>query len=79
VTSYYLSGAVRFPVDCELYQRYETLTNWEEFVAKHFPSQVIPSKAKDRTTLHHQLDQQLHQDPEFERLHQQFRSKIAQP
>jgi SRSO17 transposase len=77
VTSHYLNGAVRFPVDCELYQRYETITDWEEFVAKHFPSQVIPSKAKDRTILHRQLDQQLRQDPEFERLHQQFRSKIA--
>ena len=29
VTSHYLSGAVRFPVDFALYRRYEEVTHWE--------------------------------------------------
>jgi SRSO17 transposase len=77
VTSYYRSGAVRFPVNYELYRRYETVTDWERFVRQQFPSQIMPPTAKERAKLHRQLDQQLRQDPEFERLHQQFRSKIT--
>jgi hypothetical protein len=34
VTSHYVSGAVRFPVDLREYRRYEELTHWEEFVHK---------------------------------------------
>jgi len=37
VTSHYVSGPVRFPVDLRLYRRYEEVTRWEEFVHKHFP------------------------------------------
>ena len=37
VTSFYLSGAVRFPVDARLYRRYEEITQWETFVHMHFP------------------------------------------
>lgn len=77
VTSYYHSGAVRFPVNYELYQRYESVTDWERFVRQHFPNQTMPSGAKERAKLHRQLDQELRQDPAFERLHQQFRSKIT--
>jgi hypothetical protein len=68
VTSHYVSGAVRFPVDDQLYQRYESATDWEGFVGQHFPSQIMPQTAKERAKLHRQLDQQLRQDPEFERL-----------
>jgi hypothetical protein len=46
VTSHYLSGPVRFPVDLRLYRRYEECTRWEEFVHKHFPDRVIPTKKK---------------------------------
>jgi SRSO17 transposase len=77
VTSHYLSGAVRFPVDFEVYRRYEEVTQWETFVVKHFRAQVMPKSAKERQQLHRQLDQTLLQDPEFVKLHQQFRTKIT--
>ncbi|MBV7335683.1 transposase [Chloroflexi bacterium TSY] len=32
VTSHYVSGAVRFPVDASIYRRYEEFTDWEAFV-----------------------------------------------
>jgi SRSO17 transposase len=76
VTSHYLSGAVRFPVDYELYRRYEEVTQWESFVAQHFPEQSIPATAKARQKLHKQLDKELLKDPEFARLAEQFRTKI---
>jgi SRSO17 transposase len=40
VTSHYLSGAVRFPVDFALYGRYESVTQWEQFVRQQFPTQA---------------------------------------
>ena len=77
VTSHYRSGAVRFPVDCEIYRRYEDLTQWEQFVAKHFPDQAIPSTTPARQKLHKQLDAMLLEDPEFAQLHEQFRTKLT--
>ena len=44
VTSHYVSGPVRFPVDLRLYRRYEEMTRWEEFVCKHFPDRAIPEE-----------------------------------
>jgi len=76
VTSHYLSGAVRFPIDFELYRRYEEVTRWSEFVFKHFPQQEIPRQAKARAKVHRQLDATLLKDPEFATLDGQFRSKI---
>ena len=76
VTSYYVSGPVRFPVDLRLYRRYEELTQWEAFVHKHFPDRPIPTKKKERAQLHKALAPVLLQDPAFEKLHQQFRTKI---
>ena len=76
VTSYYVSGPVRFPVDLRLYRRYEELTQWEAFVRKHFPDHPIPTKKKERAQLHKVVDPILLQDPAFEKLHQQFRTKI---
>jgi len=76
VTSHYLSGAVRFPVEYELYRRYKDVTQWESFMAKHFPRQALPATAKARQKLHKQLNQELLKDPEFARLAQQFRTKI---
>jgi hypothetical protein len=76
VTSYYVSGPVRFPVDLRLYRRYEELTQWEAFVHKHFPDRPIPAKKKERAQLHKAIDPVLLQDPAFEKLHQQFRTKI---
>ena len=76
VTSYYVSGPVRFPVDLRLYRRYEELTQWEAFVHKHFPDRPIPRQKKERAQLHKAIDPVLLQDPAFEKLHQQFRTKI---
>jgi SRSO17 transposase len=76
VTSHYLSGSVRFPLDFELYRRYEEVTRWHEFVHRHFPDQTIPTTAAERGKLHRKLDAELMQDPEFAALHQQFYSKI---
>ena len=76
VTSHYVSGPVRFPVDLRLYRRYDEMTRWDEFVHKHFPDRALPKTKKDRTRLHKEVDPVLLQDPEFQALHQQFRTKI---
>ena len=77
VTSFYVSGPVRFPVGIRLYRRYEELTQWEAAVAKHCPELKIPSERKARNRLHTQVDPVLLQDPEFRARHEQFRTKIA--
>lgn len=77
VTSHYVSGPVRFPVDLRLYRRYEEITRWEEFVHKHFPERQIPTQAKERARFHKAVDPTLLTDPEFRALHEQFRTKIA--
>jgi len=76
VTSHYVSGPVRFPVDLRLYRRYEECTRWAEYVHKHFPDQPIPTKSKERARLHKEVDPILLEDPDFQQLHQQFRTKI---
>ena len=77
VTTHYLSGAVRFPLEVRLYRRYEEQTRWEEFVRKHFPEQEIPTGKKQRTQLHKQVDERLLQDVEFAALHAHFQTKIV--
>jgi len=77
VTSHYVSGPVRFPVDLRLYRRYEKVTHWEGFVRKHFPDCELPKRKKGRVPFHKALDPVLLQDSEFQALHQQFRTKIA--
>ncbi len=76
VTSHYVSGAVRFPVDLRLYRRYEEVTQWETFVFKRFPITAIPQNKKERQRLHKQVDEILLQEPDFLKLHNQFRTKI---
>src|ERR1700745_2580824 len=76
VTSHYLSGPVRFPVDLRLYRRYEDCTQWVRFVQKHFPDRSIPTTKKERARFHKEVDPRLLEDPEFQTLHQQFRTKI---
>jgi DDE superfamily endonuclease len=76
VTSHYVSGPVRFPVDLRVYRRYEELTRWEESVHKHFPDRPIPAKKKERARLHKEVDPILLEDLDFQKLHQQFRTKI---
>jgi hypothetical protein len=77
VTSFYVSGPVRFPLGLRLYRRYEELTQWEAAVAKHFPELTIPNDTKARHRLHKQVDPVLLQDPEFRARHEPFRTKIA--
>jgi len=76
VTSHYVSGPVRFPVDLRLYRRYEEITQWEAFVHKHWPDREIPKTKKDRTRFHKEVDPTLLQDPAFQALHQQFHTKV---
>ena len=59
-----------------MYRRYEELTRWKEFVHKHFPDRPIPTQKKERARLHKVVDPILLEDPDFEKLHQQFRTKI---
>lgn len=76
VTSHFVSGPVRFPVDLRQYRRYDELTQWDTFVQRHFPERKIPTKRKERTALHKQVDAYLLTDPAFLARHQQFRTKI---
>jgi hypothetical protein len=63
-------------VDLRLYRRYEECTRWAEFVHKHVPDRPIPTKSKERARLHKAVDPILLADPDFQTLHQQFRTKI---
>jgi len=76
VTTFYVSGAVRVPLDLRLYRRYEEITQGETFVTRHFPERDIPRKKKERARLHKEVDPVLLQDPAFLALHQQFVTKI---
>jgi DDE superfamily endonuclease len=77
VTSFYVSGLVRFPLGLRLYRRYEELTQWAAAVAQHFPELQIPTDKKARNRLHKQVDPVLLEDPTFRARHAQFRTKIA--
>jgi len=76
ITSHYVSGPVRFPVDLRLYRRYEEVTRWEEFVQKHFPGRELPVKKKERAQFHKEVDPILEADPAFQALQQEFHTKI---
>jgi SRSO17 transposase len=76
VTSYYVSGPVRFPVDLRLYRRYEECTQWATFVQKHCPDRPMPTTKKARARFHKEVDPTLLDDPDFQKLHTQFRTKI---
>jgi hypothetical protein len=52
VTSFYVSGPVRFPLGLRLSRRYAELTQWEAAVARHFPELKIPPERKARNRLH---------------------------
>ena len=77
VTSHYLSGAVRFPVDARLYRRYEEFTNWETFVEKHFPDEEIPKQKKPRAAFRKRVEEKLLEDPEFKEMDEAFKTKIT--
>jgi len=77
VTSHYVSGAVRYPVDAALYRRYEEFTNWESFVEQHYPVTEIPKPKKERTAFHKRVDEHLLSDSDFQELHEAFKTKIT--
>jgi hypothetical protein len=77
VTSFYVSGPVRFPLGLRLDRRYADLTQGEAAVTKHFPDRKIPRDTKGRNRLHKQVDPVLLQDPEFRARHEQFRTTSA--
>jgi SRSO17 transposase len=77
ITSHYVNGPVRFPVDALLYRRYEEMTEWASYVQKHFPCEEIPQKKKELTVFQKRVNPVLLNDPAFRRLHEQFRSKIT--
>ena len=77
VTSHYLNGSVRFPVDIALYRRYEEFTDWENFVAKYFPDETIPKKKAEREKFHKRVDAKLFEDIAFRKLDQAFQTKIT--
>ena len=76
VTSYYVSGVVRFPVVLRLYRRYEEITDWETSVKQYFPGRAIPVKKKERTACHKEVAAVLREDPAFRALHEQVQTKI---
>lgn len=77
LTTYYVSGAVRFPVDATLYRRYEEVTEWEGFVKRYFPETTIPTKTKERTALHKRIAPTLRQDPAFVAREATFKTKVT--
>jgi SRSO17 transposase len=76
VTSHYVSGAVRFPLDLRMYRRYEEFTQWEPFVKKPFPEREIPKKRKARRKFRKEVEARLREDPEFAALHEAFQTKV---
>lgn len=77
VTSHYVCGDIRFPVDLLVYRRYEEQTRWEEFVKKHFPEREIPKTKKARQQFHKEVDPILLLDEAFKVEHDQFKTKIT--
>ena len=76
VTSHYVSGAVRFPVDWYLYRRYEECTQWEEYVEKHFPDKIIPKKKNERNKFKKEVEPTLLEDFGFLALHHQLQVNV---
>jgi len=77
VSSFYLSGAVRFPGEARLYRRYDEITQWEAFVQRHFPEREIPKEKKARGRFHTEVEETLLEDTAFEALHKKFKTKIT--
>src|SRR5256714_9314820 len=69
VTSHYVSGPVRFPVDLRLYRRYEERTQLETCVQKHVLDSPIPTTKKERARFPKEVDPHLLADPDFQKLH----------
>lgn len=77
VTSHYVSGRVRFPLDFRLYRRYEEFTDWENVVHRYFPEVEIPRKKKLRDHFKKEVEATLLQDPLFRKRHEEFKTKLT--
>lgn len=77
VTSFSVSGPVRFPLGLRRSRRYEALTPWDAAVVRHVPALKIPTETKARNRLHTQVDPVWLQDPAFRARHEQCRTNIA--
>ena len=78
VTSHYRSGAVRFPVDCDVYRRYEDLTQWEQFYPQALSGSRDPTyHASAAKVCTRRSTQPYWKNPEFAQLHEQFRTKMT--
>jgi hypothetical protein len=77
VTSWYVSGAVRFPVGLRRDRRDEELTQWEADVAKPVPDVPLPTAKKARHRRQQPVDPVWLQDPEFQARPEQFRTTMA--
>jgi DDE superfamily endonuclease len=75
ITSHYLSGPVRFPVDLRVYRRYEECPRWVACVHQHCPDRAMPTKKTARTRCPKEVAPVLLEAPDFQQLHQQFRTK----
>ncbi len=76
VTSHDGSGPGRCPVDLRLDRRDEACTQWAPFVQQHFPDRPMPTTTKERARFHKAVDPSLLNNPNFQKLHQQFRTTI---
>jgi hypothetical protein len=77
VTSFYVTGSVRFPLDLRRYRRDAELTQGEAAVTQHVPDVKIPADKKARNRLHQPVDPVWLQDPECRARHAQVRTTIA--
>jgi len=77
VTSHFVSGAVRFPMDLRQYRRHEGTTQWEAFVHRRILEREIPKNKKECTKFHKEVNPIPIEDPAFAALHVQFKAKIA--
>ena len=77
MTSFSVSGPVRFPAGLRLYRRDKELTQWEATVAKHVQELKIPPERKARNRVHKQVDPGWLQDPAFWARHEPFQTTIA--
>ena len=76
VTSPDVSGPVRFPVDLRLSRRYEECTQWATCVQQPCPDRPSPTTKKERARFQKEVDPLLLDDPNCQKLHQPFRTKI---
>ncbi len=66
---------MRLPGALRLYRRYEEIPQGEDFVHQPFPDRPIPTQKKERARFPKDVDPVVLQDPAFQKLHPQVRTK----